>query len=197
VVRLSALRADRSSSPRRSLVLFSVRSWADHRGHSAAERITSTEKSADLIGNLPACGIVLQPITLPRAPNFSVRAACPTHHPNNTLRGPLIMQRLIMAVAYSLPTACKYSPQQPSALSSESSSNLLIHCPMKCLGSFFMYRLQNKASSRRDNKKPYTWRPTVSFHFLLGHTIRRYQYLDSTARLINGLGMFSKEAVVT
>jgi hypothetical protein len=41
-------------------------------GHSAAGRIRSIEKSNDLIGNgtrdLPACNIMHQPITLPRAP---------------------------------------------------------------------------------------------------------------------------------
>jgi hypothetical protein len=41
-------------------------------GHSAAGRIKSIEKSNDLIGNrtgdLPACSIVPQPTTLPRAP---------------------------------------------------------------------------------------------------------------------------------
>jgi hypothetical protein len=41
-------------------------------GHSAAGKIRSTEKSKDLIGNLtrdlPACGIVSQPTTPPRAP---------------------------------------------------------------------------------------------------------------------------------
>jgi hypothetical protein len=42
-------------------------------GHSAAGEIRSIEKSNDLIGNrtrdLPACGIVPQPTTLPRAPH--------------------------------------------------------------------------------------------------------------------------------
>jgi hypothetical protein len=42
-------------------------------GHSAAGRIRSIEKSNDLIGNqthdLPACSIVPQPTTLPRALN--------------------------------------------------------------------------------------------------------------------------------
>jgi hypothetical protein len=42
-------------------------------GHSAVGRIMSIEKSNDLIGNrtrdLPACSIVPQPTTLPRAPD--------------------------------------------------------------------------------------------------------------------------------
>jgi hypothetical protein len=42
-------------------------------GHSAAGRIRSNEKSNDLIrtrtSDLPACSIVPQPTTLPRAPN--------------------------------------------------------------------------------------------------------------------------------
>jgi hypothetical protein len=41
-------------------------------GHDAAGRIRSNEKSNDLLGNrtrdLPACSIVHQPTTLPRAP---------------------------------------------------------------------------------------------------------------------------------
>jgi hypothetical protein len=45
--------------------------WKGPQGHSAAGRIRSTEKSNDLIGNrtrdLPACSIVPQPTTLPRA----------------------------------------------------------------------------------------------------------------------------------
>jgi hypothetical protein len=40
--------------------------------HSAAAKIRSVEKSSDLIGirtrDLPACSIVPQPTTLPRAP---------------------------------------------------------------------------------------------------------------------------------
>jgi hypothetical protein len=57
------------------LVLISVRGWVDPQGHSAAGKIRSIEKSNDLIGNrtrdLPACSIVPQPTTLPRAGNWS------------------------------------------------------------------------------------------------------------------------------
>jgi hypothetical protein len=46
-------------------------------GHSAAGRVRSIEKSNDLIGNgtrdLPACRIVPQPTTLPRAPVVVVK----------------------------------------------------------------------------------------------------------------------------
>jgi hypothetical protein len=69
MVRLSALRAGRLLPPGRFLVLISVR------GHSAAGRIRSIEK-IHLIRtrtrDLPACSIVLQPTTLPRAAQFSV-----------------------------------------------------------------------------------------------------------------------------
>jgi hypothetical protein len=70
-VRLSALHAGRSLTPRRFLVLISVRGRVDPHGRSAAGRIRSIEKSSYLIGNrtrdLPACSIVPQQTTLPRA----------------------------------------------------------------------------------------------------------------------------------
>jgi hypothetical protein len=60
-VRLSALRACRPLPPGWFLALISVRGWVDPRGHSAAGRIRSVEKSNYLIGNrlrdLPACSI--------------------------------------------------------------------------------------------------------------------------------------------
>jgi hypothetical protein len=69
-VRLSALCAGSPLPPGRLLVLNSVRGRADPRDIGAA-RIRSIEKSNDLIGNrtrdLPACSIVPQPTTLPRA----------------------------------------------------------------------------------------------------------------------------------
>jgi hypothetical protein len=52
-VRLSALRAGRPLSPRIFLVLIFVKSLSRPQGHSAAGRITSTEKSNDLIGIEP------------------------------------------------------------------------------------------------------------------------------------------------
>jgi hypothetical protein len=64
-VRLSALSARRPLPPGRFLVLISVRGWVDL-------RIRSTEKSSYLNGNrtrdLPACSIVSESTTLPRAP---------------------------------------------------------------------------------------------------------------------------------
>jgi hypothetical protein len=71
-VRLSILRAGCPLPHGRFLVLLSVRSCVGPKDHSAAGRIRSIEKSSDLIGSrtrgLPACGIVPQPTTLPRAP---------------------------------------------------------------------------------------------------------------------------------
>jgi hypothetical protein len=50
-VRLSALRADRSLTPGRFLVLISLKGCVDPHGHSAAGRIRSIEKSSDLFKN--------------------------------------------------------------------------------------------------------------------------------------------------
>jgi hypothetical protein len=68
-VMLSALRAARPLPPGRFLVLISVRGSVDPRGHSAAG--SSIEKYNNLNGNrtrdLPACSLLPQPTTLPRA----------------------------------------------------------------------------------------------------------------------------------
>jgi hypothetical protein len=83
---LSALRAGRALPPGTFLVLISVKRPSLPQGHSAAERIRSIEKSNDLIGNrtrdIPACGIVPQPTTLPRtctplAPNIPLSTLFP------------------------------------------------------------------------------------------------------------------------
>jgi hypothetical protein len=72
-VRFSALRAGRPLSPGRFLVLISVTGYRLSRpqGHSTAGRIRSTGKSNDFTGNLtrdiPACIILPQLTTLPRA----------------------------------------------------------------------------------------------------------------------------------
>jgi hypothetical protein len=69
-VRLSALRARRPSPPRKIPGTHFCQRLSRHQGHSASGRIKSIEKSND-IGNrphdLPACSIVSQPTTLPRA----------------------------------------------------------------------------------------------------------------------------------
>jgi hypothetical protein len=72
-VRLSALHAGRPLPPGRFLVLISVRVWVDPRAIVRLEELGELEKSNDLIGtrsrDLPACSIVPQPTTLPRAPS--------------------------------------------------------------------------------------------------------------------------------
>jgi hypothetical protein len=73
-VRLSALRAGHPLPPGRFLVLFSVRGWVDPRAIVRLEGVgkLKKKKSNDLTGNrtrnLPACRIVAQPTTPPRAP---------------------------------------------------------------------------------------------------------------------------------
>jgi hypothetical protein len=75
-VRLSALRAGRSLPPRKIPGTQFCQRLSRPQGHSAAGRIRSIEKSNDLIGirsrNFPACSIVPQPTTLPRAPPVAV-----------------------------------------------------------------------------------------------------------------------------
>jgi hypothetical protein len=71
-VRLSALLTDHHLPPGRFLALISVRDLGRPQGHSAAEKIRSTGKSSELIGNrtrdLPGCGIMPQLTTLSHAP---------------------------------------------------------------------------------------------------------------------------------
>jgi hypothetical protein len=70
---LYALRAGLSYTSGRFLILISDRGWVDPQGHSAAGNIRSIEKnkSSYLTGNLtrdlPACRIVPQLTTPPRA----------------------------------------------------------------------------------------------------------------------------------
>jgi hypothetical protein len=70
-VRLSALRTDRALPPRKIPGTHFCQRLSRPQGLSEAEGIKSIEKSSNLIGNrtcdLPACIIVLQPTTLPRA----------------------------------------------------------------------------------------------------------------------------------
>jgi hypothetical protein len=73
-VRLSDLRAGRRLSPTKIPGTYFSYRLSRPQGHSAAGRIRLIEKSNYLIGNrtrdLPACSIVPQPTTLPRAPCF-------------------------------------------------------------------------------------------------------------------------------
>jgi hypothetical protein len=82
-VRLSALRAGRPLPPGRFLVLISVRGWVDTRDIVRLEGLSQLKK-IHLIGtrtrDLPACCIVPQPTTLPRAPLFYVFRLFLTSH---------------------------------------------------------------------------------------------------------------------
>jgi hypothetical protein len=55
----------------RFLVLISVTSWIDRRGHNAAEELGQLKNPTTSSGDLPACSIVPQPTTLPRASHCS------------------------------------------------------------------------------------------------------------------------------
>jgi hypothetical protein len=73
-VRLSALRADRPRfTPRKILGTHFCQRLSRPQSHSTAGRIRSIENSNDLIGirtrDLPACSMVPQPTTQPRAPS--------------------------------------------------------------------------------------------------------------------------------
>jgi hypothetical protein len=74
---MSALRAGRLPfTPRKGPGINICYMLSRTQSHNAAERIRSVEKFNDFIGNrsrdLPACSIVPQPTTLPRAPNVVV-----------------------------------------------------------------------------------------------------------------------------
>jgi hypothetical protein len=69
--RLSVLRAGRLLPPGRFLVLIFVRGWVDPRASVRLEGLGKLKKctsSGTRTGDLPACSIVPQPTTLPRAP---------------------------------------------------------------------------------------------------------------------------------
>jgi hypothetical protein len=68
----SALRASRPLTPWRYLAYISVRGWVDPGARMRLEGLGQSKKFNDHIGNqsrdLPACSIISQPTTLPRAP---------------------------------------------------------------------------------------------------------------------------------
>jgi hypothetical protein len=73
-VSLSALPAGRPLPPGRFLVLISIRGWVEPRAIVRLEGLGKLKKKIHLIGtrtrDLPACTIVPQPTTLPRAPSY-------------------------------------------------------------------------------------------------------------------------------
>jgi hypothetical protein len=75
-VRLSAPRAGRPLPPGRFLVLISVRGRVDPRAILRLEGLGQLKNTMNSFGNrthdLPACSIVPQPTTLPRAPEVQV-----------------------------------------------------------------------------------------------------------------------------
>jgi hypothetical protein len=77
-VRLSALRAGRPLPPGRFLVLISVRGWVGPRTIVRPEELGQLRNPMTSSGiearDLPACSIVPQPTTLPRAPYKMERA---------------------------------------------------------------------------------------------------------------------------
>jgi hypothetical protein len=71
--RLSALFASRFLPPGRFLVLISVRSWVYPKAMVQLEELGKLKKSTSSrtrTGDLLACNIMPQPITLLRAPNY-------------------------------------------------------------------------------------------------------------------------------
>jgi hypothetical protein len=74
-VRLSALRAGGPLPPEICLVLISIKGWVNPRAIVRLEGLDKLKKKIHLIGtqsrDLPACSIVPEPTTLPRAPFFS------------------------------------------------------------------------------------------------------------------------------
>jgi hypothetical protein len=72
-VRLSALCARHPFPPRRFLLLIFVRGWVDPRAIVRLEGLSKLEKPPHWKSNrdLPACIIVPQPTTLPRAPKMN------------------------------------------------------------------------------------------------------------------------------
>jgi hypothetical protein len=74
----SAPRAGRPLPPRKIPGTHFSKRLSRPQGHSAAGRIRSIEKSDDLIKirtrDLPACSVVPQPTTLPRAPLHTLTA---------------------------------------------------------------------------------------------------------------------------
>jgi hypothetical protein len=75
-VRLSALHAGHILPPGRFVVLISVRGWVDPRAIVRLEGLSKLKRSTwsgTRTGDLPACSIVPQPTTLPRAPSCYVQ----------------------------------------------------------------------------------------------------------------------------